>query len=312
MDVKPVLLLVDDEQRILRSISMVFKNNYHIYTAESAAEALQLMKRNKVHVILSDQRMPGMTGSELLKEVKANYPDTIRLLLTGYSELNAIINSINEGEVFRFISKPWSKNKLIDTVEKAAQIAIGIERDRGQKKTVSSVPVNKVIPDFMVLDKEKNTYDLIKNIVGDKASVFYETTVNEAIDTLSREKVAILISDLKLGEQDITAPISLLKQLNPYLVIIVMTEFTDTNTLVELINHGQIYRFLPKPARKGLLVQSLNSAIKNYRSMIQSPVLAERMTGEELNSKQKQRVPEKVINKIRNLRKKIHKSAEIA
>jgi len=312
MDIKPVLLLVDDEPRILRSLSMVFKNNYHILTAESAADALRLMKINKVHVILSDQRMPGMTGSELLKKVKANYPETIRLLLTGYSELNAIINSINEGEVFRFISKPWSKSKLIETVGKAAQIAIDLEKDRSHKKTVTSVPVNNVIPNFMVLDKEKNTHDLIKKIVGDKASVFYETTVGEAIDTLSRENVAILISDLKLGEQDITAQISMLKQLNPALVIIVMTEFTDTNTLVDLINHGQIYRFLPKPARKGLLVQSLNSAIKNYRSIIQSSVLAEKMTGDELDSKQKQRVPEKVINKIRSLRKKIKKSAEIA
>ena len=298
---KPRLLLVDDEPRILRSLAMIFRQDYQIFTAENGHEALSIIANESIHVIVSDQRMPVMLGSELLKEVKKRSPDTMRLLLTGYSELNAIINSINEGEIFRYISKPWDKNKLIEIVDKATRIALQTEQKK-LKKTSPTTSNKASIPNFMVLDRDQSTHDLLKSIVGNQAKIFHHDNIDTAIDTMTKENVAILISDIQLDNQDISDTLNYLKQENPNLVTIVMTEFNDSNKLIDLINHGQIYRFLPKPARKGILIQSIKSGIKNYRELISQPVLAERIQAEPLKQSHKDNISRKLMDKIKKLR----------
>jgi len=100
---KPKLLLVDDEERILRSLAMLFRLQYDLRTTTDAFEALRIVEREPIHVIVSDQKMPLMRGADLLKQVKEKSPHTMRLLLTGYSELDAVVDSVNEGEIFRFL-----------------------------------------------------------------------------------------------------------------------------------------------------------------------------------------------------------------
>ena len=96
------LLFVDDEARVVNLLRIIFRDKYRVITATSGAEALKIMSTVPVDVLVSDQRMPGMLGIELLNEVRQRYPKTIRILLTGYSDLSAIVGSVNEGEVFRF------------------------------------------------------------------------------------------------------------------------------------------------------------------------------------------------------------------
>ncbi len=107
------LLFVDDEPNIVSSLKrLVRKDGYKILTANSGQEGLEILAKNKVDVIISDQRMPGMTGVEFLRNVKEHYPDTIRMVLSGYTELNSVTDAINEGAVFRFLTKPWDDEKL--------------------------------------------------------------------------------------------------------------------------------------------------------------------------------------------------------
>src|SRR5688572_27562186 len=94
------VLFVDDEPRILTTMRMLFRKNYEVFTAEGGQKALELLKSQPVDVIVSDQRMPGMTGIEMLRQARELNPNAMRILLTGYSDLNAIIGSINEGEIF--------------------------------------------------------------------------------------------------------------------------------------------------------------------------------------------------------------------
>ncbi|HEX6828487.1 MAG TPA: protein kinase, partial [Burkholderiales bacterium] len=96
---KPRILFVDDEERILTALNSLFRSGYHVFTATSGGQALEFVRRFPMHVVVSDQRMPGMTGVELLQQVKVLSPGTVRMLLTGYSDLAAIVGSINEGEV---------------------------------------------------------------------------------------------------------------------------------------------------------------------------------------------------------------------
>lgn len=116
------LLLVDDEQNIVSALKrLVRKDGYEIHTANSGAEALEILAKHAVDVIISDQRMPNMTGVEFLSKVKELYPDTIRLMLSGYTELTSVTDAINEGSVFRFLTKPWDDEKLRATVKEAFQ-----------------------------------------------------------------------------------------------------------------------------------------------------------------------------------------------
>ena len=102
------LLFVDDEKSILNSLRRTFRNeNYKILLASSGAEALEILKTNEVSIIISDHRMPGMTGAQFLAQSKFEAPHAIRILLTGYSDIDDAVQSINEGQIFRYLNKPW-------------------------------------------------------------------------------------------------------------------------------------------------------------------------------------------------------------
>jgi response regulator RpfG family c-di-GMP phosphodiesterase len=116
------ILFVDDEQNVLSSLCRLFrKENYEVITANSGGEALEKMASKPVDIIISDQRMPLMTGVELLSEIKEKYPSTIRMVLSGYSEIKEIISAVNEGGICRFITKPWNDEQLKAAVRLAIE-----------------------------------------------------------------------------------------------------------------------------------------------------------------------------------------------
>ncbi len=119
MDKNFTILYVDDEQQNLISFRAAFRREYNILTAISGKEAIEVLKENDVQLIISDQRMPEMTGVEFLEKVLPAYPDVIRMILTGFSDVEAIIDAINKGKVFRYITKPWDENELRMTIENA-------------------------------------------------------------------------------------------------------------------------------------------------------------------------------------------------
>ena len=114
------LLLVDDEQNILSALSRLFRRDgYQILTATSGREGLLLLAKNKVGVVLSDQRMPEMNGSEFLSRVRELYPDTIRIVLSGYTDLATVIGAVNRGAIYRFLTKPWDDDLLREHIREA-------------------------------------------------------------------------------------------------------------------------------------------------------------------------------------------------
>jgi len=114
-----VLLVVDDEREVVRSLRRLFRKKYTVLMAESAEAARSLMIETPAQVIISDQRMPVMTGTELLHHLKADHPDTIRILLTGYSDIEAVIDAVNHGDVFHYLGKPWEPAELENVVQQA-------------------------------------------------------------------------------------------------------------------------------------------------------------------------------------------------
>jgi DNA-binding NtrC family response regulator len=120
---RPRLLFVDDEQRVLNSMRIMFRRQFDLFLASHGAEALDIVRDKDIDVIVADHRMPKMTGVEVLSKVRAMSPRTVRILLTGYADLDAVEGSINESEVFRFLTKPCAPQQLRETIELAAKLA---------------------------------------------------------------------------------------------------------------------------------------------------------------------------------------------
>lgn len=113
------LLVIDDEVEITKALVRQFRKIYNVYTANNAHEALVLMEKVNIQVILSDQRMPGMTGVDFYSGIRDKYPDALKLILTGYSDIEAVIRAINEGQVFRYVKKPWNPDEMESVIKEA-------------------------------------------------------------------------------------------------------------------------------------------------------------------------------------------------
>lgn len=116
------ILYVDDETNNLSAFRATFRRSYEVYTAISAEEGKKILQEIPLHVIIADQRMPGVSGVEFFKSIKEHYPDPVRILLTGYSDMEALIGAINNGEIFRYLKKPWDEFELRNAIHNAYEI----------------------------------------------------------------------------------------------------------------------------------------------------------------------------------------------
>jgi DNA-binding NtrC family response regulator len=117
---KHCLLVVDDEPHVCDSVHDLLRREFRVIKARSAEEGYEAMRREEVHIVMSDQRMPKISGVELLTEAKSRNPQAIRLLFTGFADLDSVITAINQGHVFRFLKKPWQPEELEEAVRDAA------------------------------------------------------------------------------------------------------------------------------------------------------------------------------------------------
>jgi len=116
------ILYVDDEANNLVSFKAVFRVKYNVQTAISGEEAIKVLQNHPINIIITDQRMPQMTGVEFLESILGEYPDPIRILLTGYADMNAVIDAINKGKIFHYLTKPWNEEELEMTIKRAYEI----------------------------------------------------------------------------------------------------------------------------------------------------------------------------------------------
>src|SRR5271154_3463998 len=117
---KYTLLIVDDEPDVCDSVHDLLRREFRVLKANSAEEGYRVMQEQEVHIVMSDQRMPQITGVELLTKVKARHPHAIRMLFTGYADLESIIAAINQGHIYQFMKKPWQPEELQAAVRQAA------------------------------------------------------------------------------------------------------------------------------------------------------------------------------------------------
>jgi len=148
------IMIVDDEPANLRTLLRLFRQEYQVITAESGAEALTLLQQHDVALMISDQRMPQMTGTELMKKAVEVRPQMVKILLTGYTDIGALIESINSGLVYRYLTKPWNNDDLQLTVTRALEhyeitksnclIAMENKRLRARLHSISEMAVEGI------------------------------------------------------------------------------------------------------------------------------------------------------------------------
>ncbi len=266
---KAKLLFVDDEERILTALRSVFRSNYNVLTASSGPEAMEFLKRFRPHVIISDQRMPEMTGVEFLRQVRDFAPHTVRILLTGYSDLASIVGSINDGEVFRFISKPWDNTEIQKTISEASAIALEL----ADMATGPVIVPEKFDSGVLVIDQDQSVFRATNELIGNVCPVLHATDIERALAMLSEREIAVIVADIRGGDQKSLAAFKLLKQDHPEILAIVMTEASDSELVIDLINQAQVFRFLTKPLNLKLLQQHVHAALARYQSFRKTPKL---------------------------------------
>ncbi|MFN5628187.1 MAG: response regulator [Bacteroidota bacterium] len=121
-NIKPLVLYVDDEDNNLNAFRAGYRRDFEIYTASSALEGLKILEQHEIPVLITDQRMPEVLGTELLAEAVQKFPDQMRILLTGFSDIDALKDAVNRGQIYKYMQKPWNHDELKETINMAAQI----------------------------------------------------------------------------------------------------------------------------------------------------------------------------------------------
>ena len=119
--VKRPILVVDDEPEMLYSLKNLLRRDYDITTARSGEEGMKILEEREIHIVMTDQRMPAMTGVEMLRRMKSEHPGAMRLIFTGYADVKTVIDAINQGNVFRYITKPWDPEELLKALGEAGE-----------------------------------------------------------------------------------------------------------------------------------------------------------------------------------------------
>lgn len=311
---KAHVMFVDDEKRVLTSMRALFRRDYNVHLANSGNEALELLESQDMDVIVSDQRMPGMTGVDVLKECKTRAPRAMRILLTGYADKDAIEASINEGEVFRYLTKPCAREELKETLalavsaanlaepandapasagpapgpavapmpeaqpaaEAEAPVPAGAPADPVPQETPAATAARAAAVELMVLSSDTHFTSALHDALGESYKLHAVNDVDQAIEVLDQHHVGVVITDIAVNADEVQVLTTQLKHSVPELVTIVASDHSDAHRLIELINSGQVFRFLLKPIKPKQTSIWIDSAVGKHLELVKNPSLVAR------------------------------------
>ncbi len=271
---KAKVLIVDDEPSIIRTLTRVLKPHFEVFSASSGEDALTIIRHNQIHVILSDQKMPVMTGVQLLSKVKLLSSSTVRILLTGYSELDDVVASVNEGEIYRYINKPWDNDNLIDVIAEAARASMQLPQTISAPESVEALEGDVKSDTVLVVSDSVELISEVERLAGGEVRVKGYGQTKDCLKYISQEAAIIIIIEITLFSREELDFISSVKLLHPHiLTVIITTAEKDSGKIIALINEGKVYRYLSKPHSLGQLRLYLSSAMQYQKKLMSSPQL---------------------------------------
>lgn len=350
---KARILFVDDEKRVLNSMRGLFRRDYELFLTCEGSEAIKIAAENEIDVIVADQRMPGMTGVEVLAMMKVKSPRTVRILLTGYADPSAVEGSINMGEVFRFLSKPCPPKLLRETLslaisasrtqaaESVAQPVVqptptparpaspaapeslprtpgaalrdndatqpgllALSESATQAADVRSEPhwrsVTNVVMSEDTVEETQETAALTSlmpgindvgvvvftidsefattaiRAVSSERDTFLATSLGKVAQAIAQQNAGVLVTDFTSNQTTLQKIIGVLKKHMPELVTIVVSDGRDTTDMINLINYGQVFRYVLKPIQPEQLREDIQAAAIRHLYLKNNPESAKR------------------------------------
>lgn len=269
------ILFVDDEERVVNLLRMIFRDTYHVLVCTSGQEAIEILRTTRVDVLVSDQRMPGMTGIEVLSTAREVSPTTIRLLLTGYSDLAAIVGSVNDGEVYRFLNKPWDHKAIQKTIADAVSAAQAT-RDavlEGNDANARVDPQKPALPKLLLIDDETSDLKAMADLLSEEFNVVMASSIAKALVCLERNDIGVIVTEAFVQGEDVGDFLSVLKQHYPTITTVMLTRHGNADLVIRLINKAQIFRFATKPLRRRSLTMAISAAMKEHMRYRARPLL---------------------------------------
>ncbi|OYZ11319.1 MAG: hybrid sensor histidine kinase/response regulator [Bdellovibrio sp. 28-41-41] len=272
--IKPTILCVDDENDNLEALERIFRKKYNILKAISGKQALEIIQQqgDEISLILTDQRMPEMTGIEVLEKIIERHPEMIRILITGFTDLESVIQAINKGQIYQYITKPWDPVELSNTVDRA------VERFTvGKELAVRTKQLEVAYNELKTLDDAKSKFMILINHE-------LKTPLTSIINFLSLLNESPLSEDQKLYVDRTIKSSNKLKQIIEDVLILVRAELNQLHLDPQAIILSSIEN----------LVNAENQALKTKKNL----VLAE--TIDPLEFKADKRLFEQILNRILN------------
>ncbi|MCS6989978.1 MAG: response regulator [Chloroherpetonaceae bacterium] len=271
------LLLVDDEPLILQSLALLFED-YVVHAAESGIKGLEILKHHPIDVIISDQRMPQMSGVDFLRIAKDISPNSIRILLTGYADLQAVVDSVNVGEIFRYVHKPWNAEKLRETVRFACTVAEQRRAMSIAKAASGAIPALHQPKDdapsefeLLFVDSNERHLEQFKAFFEPKYRTHVSTKASEAFRLIPNHNIAVVVADSHLNDVDGSDFLIAVRDKFPHVVTVLMTGSQDAKLAIKMINDGQVYRYLVKPFPRETLRLTIESAVIHHKILRENP-----------------------------------------
>lgn len=300
----PTILLIDDEPLLLNSLERLLEDDFFVLKTTKQTHAIELAQMYQPVVVISDQRMPGMLGHQVLEHIKAVSPKTMRILLTGYADLEATVGSMNYSEVFRYISKPWKANKLLETVHLAANIHARL--DEAEQAMLTNTTEKVATPNVLVVCSQLSDIDVLSQRLMDY-QIKVVPSASRAIVHLQEEEIAVLllinISDsARVSEIEF---LSLVRRLCPETVPIYLSNGTDKETALRLINESSTFRYLSKNIKSEDLSLVVRQAVAQHEWLKEHPFKNRHRIEEEIADLRDMMPSPKTLNDlIENLRKR--------
>ena len=291
MQTKARLLFVDDEERIVSLLQRMFHLTHEVFTATSGAEALKIIAAHDIHVIVSDQRMPEMSGLELLSVVRQRSPATLGILLADYADLAAIVGSANEAGIFRFLNKPWNIEEIKNVVREASDLAMRMHglilKPKPAPEPTRPDPVLPMVgavdatatPALLVLVGSEIDRLEIMQMFADDYRVYGAPDVAGALKVIEQHDVGVIICEAHVCSKG-TGPFLRVLTLNyPMVQTVMLTSAADGELAAKMINQVQIFRFVMKPiVRPRVFRFAVSAAMKEHCNLRSNPRIIRRLS----------------------------------
>jgi response regulator RpfG family c-di-GMP phosphodiesterase len=288
---KHTLLVVDDEPDVCDSVHDLLRKEFNVLKAKSATDGLKLMETHEVHIIMTDQRMPQVSGVEMLTKVRAGHPRAVRMLFTGYADLESIIAAINQGHIFKFLKKPWQPDeleaavrmaadeyeRLVDQADEMKVLEQEIERLWQRVASLETEAVrnsgNLCQPPakhtLLVVDDEPNVCDSVHDLLRKEFRVLKAKSAAEGFKLMETEEVHIIMTDQRMPQVTGVELLSKIRAGHPQAVRMLFTGYADLESVIAAINQGHIFQFLKKPWQPEELESAVRQAANEYNRLLE-------------------------------------------